>query len=711
MADVGSANIEISADDSPARRSLSGFLGHLRGFGSIAAGVVGGLTIFEGLSSTLQGVANATIGANANMEQYENTLTTVLKSHDKAKETLQWAEKFAAQTPFEIPDIVEATTRLSAYGLKAQDVLGATGDMAAVMGKPLMQAVEAVADAQTGELERLKEFGITKNMLIEEAADTYGEALVNEKNQIADMDLLNKTLFSLMNKRFKGGMELQSQTFKGLVSNATDGIGTLAREMSKPIFEKLKAGLAQAIPVLTAFTSFVTGDMKGARETLVVAFGEETAGKIEGFFVKIQGYFEQAKQFVKDLGPTLDNVKGILVNLFPIIKDFGALFGLAVGGAAEGLPPLLEGISGIGKAVTGWDGFTPIVEGLAAGFGTYKLAVEAVTQAQEIYGKVTAAVTLIQRAWTAAVAASALAGGGFKGVIAGVRAGMAALNLTMLANPFVWIPALIVGVIIALVALYRNSETFRKFVDKLWAGIKKAFNGFIRWATVSLPKWWNDTITGFKNMGSKVSSSFSNLKDSAVSKIKGLWNGVKDWVGKIPGKFTEMKNKITSTVKGINLYSIGKNIVQGLLNGLGSMLRSVKNKAREISTAVSKAIKDKLKMKSPSRVMVEIGEFTGQGFVLGMDNMIADVSRKARRMGEAATDVGNVGIPIRQQAVNLGKMVNSKLPDMSGDNKGPYVFQVNMNSRTVAQEVYEDISALQNRAETQNSRARGEVKW
>ena len=148
MADVGSANIEISADDSPARKSLSGFLGHLRGFGSIVAGVVTGLTVFEGLSSTLQGVANATIGANANMEQYENTLTTVLKSHDKAKETLQWAEKFAATTPFEIPDIVEATTRLSAYGLQAQDVLGATGDMAAVMGKPLMQAVEAVSDAK-----------------------------------------------------------------------------------------------------------------------------------------------------------------------------------------------------------------------------------------------------------------------------------------------------------------------------------------------------------------------------------------------------------------------------------------------------------------------------------------------------------------------------------------------------------------------------------
>lgn len=150
MANVGSAVINIVANASQATATLRNFGGTLRGLGTIAAGVAGGLAIFQGVQDAFSAIGTATIGANANMETYENTLTTVLKSHDKAKETLQWAEKFAASTPFEIPEIVEATTRLSAYGLKAQDVLGATGDMAAVMGKPLMQAVEAIADAQTG---------------------------------------------------------------------------------------------------------------------------------------------------------------------------------------------------------------------------------------------------------------------------------------------------------------------------------------------------------------------------------------------------------------------------------------------------------------------------------------------------------------------------------------------------------------------------------
>lgn len=147
MADVGSANIRITADDRQARGVVSGFFGFLKKSGGIAAGVMGGLALFETVKSSMAGAYEGTIGANASMEQYHNTLTTVLKSSEKATKTLAWAQKFAAQTPFEIPDIVEATTRLSSYGLNAQKVLGSTGNMAAVMGKPLMQAVEAVADA------------------------------------------------------------------------------------------------------------------------------------------------------------------------------------------------------------------------------------------------------------------------------------------------------------------------------------------------------------------------------------------------------------------------------------------------------------------------------------------------------------------------------------------------------------------------------------
>ena len=119
----------------------------LNGLKTVIAGVVAGVGIASGWKWLVDG--------NAQMEQYRQTLNIVMKDTQKAGELLEWATKFAAKTPFEIPEIVESTVRLQAYGIEAKNVLGDLGDMAAAMGKPLTQAMEAVADAQTGELERL----------------------------------------------------------------------------------------------------------------------------------------------------------------------------------------------------------------------------------------------------------------------------------------------------------------------------------------------------------------------------------------------------------------------------------------------------------------------------------------------------------------------------------------------------------------------------
>ncbi|MDK4675262.1 hypothetical protein QG061_10000, partial [Kingella kingae] len=57
------------------------------------------------------------------------------------------------------------------------------GDTAAGMGKPLMQTVEAIADAMTGQNERLKEFGIKAeaikgtNRIIYEYTDKHGRQM------------------------------------------------------------------------------------------------------------------------------------------------------------------------------------------------------------------------------------------------------------------------------------------------------------------------------------------------------------------------------------------------------------------------------------------------------------------------------------------------------------------------------------------------------
>lgn len=155
----------------------------------------------------------------SSMEQYRNTLNVVMKDNKKAGETFKWAVDYANKTPFETSEIVDGTVKLQSYGMEAKKVLPYIGDMAAAMGKSMDQAVEAVADAQTGELERLKEFGITKEQIVKQANKKLGKMeVVNNKGQITNQRAFNAALMSLMKDRFEGGMEVQAKSFKGVMS-------------------------------------------------------------------------------------------------------------------------------------------------------------------------------------------------------------------------------------------------------------------------------------------------------------------------------------------------------------------------------------------------------------------------------------------------------------------------------------------------------------
>ncbi len=206
------------------KEKANSFLGVLK---RIATTLAAGFT----LKTAIEGAGN--------IEQYRNTLETVLKDSDMARKKLAWASRFANKTPFETEEVVGGMTKLQSYGIEGDRILKTTnrtylemiGDMASGMGKSFDQAIEAVADARTGELERLKEFGITKNM-IAEFGKSKGLEIFNNKGQIQDLELFNKTLFEMMDSRFGGAMEKQAKTFKGGLSTisgaAKSALSTLA---------------------------------------------------------------------------------------------------------------------------------------------------------------------------------------------------------------------------------------------------------------------------------------------------------------------------------------------------------------------------------------------------------------------------------------------------------------------------------------------------
>ena len=178
--------------------------------GTAAAGVVATLAAKTGFSEAVD------------LEGYRLQLETATKDTQKASEIMQYAINLANKTPFEGGELVEGASKFEAMGMAAQKWLPLAGDMAAATNKSFDQATEALIDAQNGELERLKEFGITKAKILEQGEKMFaGVQLVNNQGQIVNQEKFNEALVALMQDRFAGGMEKQATTMKGLWSTVT----------------------------------------------------------------------------------------------------------------------------------------------------------------------------------------------------------------------------------------------------------------------------------------------------------------------------------------------------------------------------------------------------------------------------------------------------------------------------------------------------------
>jgi phage-related protein len=94
----------------------------------------------------------------------------------------------------------------------------------------------------------------------------------------------------------------------------------------------------------------------------------------------------------------------------------------------------------------------------------------------------------------------------------------------------------------------------------------------------------------------------------------GAWNAIKETVMTI---WENIKSFFTGNV--VDFQEIGKDIINGLIEGIKSMAGSLGNMVKGIANNIKKTFKDILDINSPSREMFQLGRFTMQGAGLGME--------------------------------------------------------------------------------------------
>lgn len=244
-----------------------------------------------------------------NMEGYKMQLTTAVKSTEKAGELMVRAVKYANNTPFETGEVVEATAKMEAMGASSIKWLGEVADMAGATNKGMIQATEAMIAARKGEFERLKEFGIDKELLMAEAAKKYGKNVVfNKRGQIKDRLKLEETLQSVMKQKFEGGADKQAKTFKGLWSTITGvtkaalakivGMNEDGTIKQGSLYEKLKEKMELVVSILNKWMEDGTIDRIADGVTAAVGKMIEIFKGLYDFISKYRTWIEAILIFV-----------------------------------------------------------------------------------------------------------------------------------------------------------------------------------------------------------------------------------------------------------------------------------------------------------------------------------------------------------------------------------------------------------------------------
>lgn len=265
--------------------------------GKSSRGSAIGLKVMAGATAgVVAAIAGLKVVTNVAVEfgRLNAQLHTATGSAEGAAVAFKAIQKFAANTPYDLQQATLAFTQLVNLGLDpSEKALVSYGNTASAMGKDLSQFIEAVADAATGEFERLKEFGIKSSKQGDQVAFTFRGLTTTIGNSAAEIE---GYLQDLGNNEFAGSMERQMSSIGGAVSNFGDS-------WTQMVYEIGQAGLGSVIEdAIRIATSAIDG--------FVAMF--KSGQLTEGF----EAFFGQFDVYATDMAVTAENLMNEVISSF-----------------------------------------------------------------------------------------------------------------------------------------------------------------------------------------------------------------------------------------------------------------------------------------------------------------------------------------------------------------------------------------------------------
>lgn len=228
---------------------------------------------FLSLGAAIKAV-NALVETNRQFEKLRAGLVTATGSVEGMEQAWGALMQYAMDTPYGIEQVTASFTKLINYGLTpSEEAMTSYGDTASAMSKSLDQMIEAVADAATGEFERLKEFGIKAKNNGDTITFTFRGVATTVKNSSKEIE---QYLIDLGKTNFGGAMQRQMNTLDGSIANLSDTWEIFKYNLSDGAFADMASG---AIGLVTDGIAELNNQMEsGAMESNLDAWSMAWSG-------------------------------------------------------------------------------------------------------------------------------------------------------------------------------------------------------------------------------------------------------------------------------------------------------------------------------------------------------------------------------------------------------------------------------------------------
>lgn len=139
---------------------------------------------------------------------------------------------------------------------------------------------------------------------------------------------------------------------------------------------------------------------------------------------------------------------------------------------------------------------------------------------------------------------------------------------------------------------------------------------------IQLTQLNNEWQAKIVDLRAQSATQLDQYKTEWIKKIQELSNGTKDQFVSLS---TDMK-------------TIGSDTIKGMMSGMSSMQGPLQAQAKTMADSIAATIKSALKIKSPSRITMALGAFTGQGLAEGIGGQVKNVADKAKELAITAKE-------------------------------------------------------------------------